>query len=59
MVFYIWVASFSSNYVTKILASNATIAAVLQAGTAPWGLAFDGKNMWMTNSSTGSLYRLK
>ena len=45
-----WLTSYCSNTVSKIKASDGTILGTYPAGNGPWNVAFDGNNVWVTNS---------
>jgi hypothetical protein len=63
----IWVGSTSSNTVTKLRASDGTCNGVpnppgfdvsacsVAVGTNPFGVAFDGANIWVTNISSATV----
>jgi len=43
----------SSNSVTKLRASDGTTLGTYTVGTYPWGICFDGTNIWVTVGSNG------
>jgi DNA-binding beta-propeller fold protein YncE len=47
-----WVANRGDGTVTKLQASNGAVLGTfsLNAGMAPYGVAFDGTNVWVTSS---------
>ncbi len=48
----IWVANYSDDTVTKLLASTGAVIGTYNVGTGPFAVAFDGQNIWVVN--TGS-----
>ena len=63
----IWVADNASNTVTKLRASDGICAGVanpsgsdvsarsVAVGSQPYGVAFDGANIWVTNYSSSTV----
>jgi DNA-binding beta-propeller fold protein YncE len=52
------VANAASNTVTKLAASNGAVLGTFGAGSGPFGLAFDGANIWVTNTDGNSVSKL-
>jgi hypothetical protein len=53
---YIWVTG--GNTVTR-LKKDGTQAGTFNVGSGPFGIAFDGANMWIPNNSSGSVTKLR
>ena len=52
-----WVANYGSNNVTE-LSSTGTVVGTYSVGNQPWGIAFDGTNMWVGNSGDGTVTKI-
>ena len=46
-------ANYGSNNVTKLNTSG-TVLGTFAVGPGPWGVAFDGANIWVTNYNLGN-----
>jgi len=56
----IWVASWGlGNGLTKIEPSSGTILGTYTVGKSPFGLAFDGGNIWVTNSADDTVSKVR
>ena len=57
---YIWVASWGlGNGLTKIEPSDGTILGTSIVGKSPFGLAFDGENIWVTNNADDTVSKVR
>jgi hypothetical protein len=66
----VWIANSGSNNVTKLRASDGALQGIFTAGIAPgaavqgvvgstpFGITFDGANIWVTNINVGSVSKL-
>ena len=45
-----WTANTGDDWVSKIVAATGVVAATIDVGDAPRGVAFDGTHIWVTNS---------
>ena len=54
----IWVTNYSSNNVTKLLASTGALVGTYAVGTNPFGVAFDGTNIWVVNIGSNNVTKL-
>jgi hypothetical protein len=52
------VANSNSNNVTKLRASDGANLGTFTVGNAPWGMAFDGGNIWVSASNTVTKLRV-
>jgi len=52
---HIWVAA--TNTVTKLRASDGANVGTFPVGSGPYGVAFDGANIWVTNNTPGTVTR--
>ncbi|HEX2916860.1 MAG TPA: hypothetical protein VH186_39240 [Chloroflexia bacterium] len=43
---------------TKFKASDSSVVGNYSVGTAPYGVAFDGTNIWVANSNSNTVSRL-
>jgi len=48
-----------ANVVYKIRASDNTLLGTYHTGLFPWGLAFDGANIWCTNQTDGTITKFR
>ena len=48
-----------NNNVTKLRASDGVVLGTFTVGSGPYGLAFDGANMWVANSSDNTVTELR
>ena len=55
----IWVSNLAGNNVTKLRASDGTVAGTFSVGTSPTGLAFDGANIWVANVEGNTVTKLR
>jgi YVTN family beta-propeller protein len=56
----IWVASWGvGNGLTKIRPSDGAILGVSTVGKSPFGLAFDGENIWVTNNADDTVSKVR
>lgn len=55
---YLWVADPVNNQIVKISPSNEALKIISTTGFSPQGLAFDGKNLWTIDVSSGKIYTL-
>jgi DNA-binding beta-propeller fold protein YncE len=53
-----WVANTTSNNVTKLRARDGANLGTFSVGSAPENLAFDGANMWVSNSASDTVSKL-
>jgi hypothetical protein len=54
----IWVANFSDNTVSKLLASTGAVIGTYATGSGPTGVCFDGLNIWISNFTDGTVTKL-
>jgi hypothetical protein len=54
----IWVPSFSSSSVVKLLASTGAVVGTYSVGSLPGGVAFDGTNIWVTSVGSNNVTRI-
>lgn len=48
-------ANLNSNTISKLRPSDGSLVATSNVGSVPWGLAFDGISMWVTNVGSNSV----
>src|ERR1022692_3776530 len=53
------VSQINPNQVAILKWYPANTATSFPAGRAPWGIAFDGSNMWVTNTSDNTVTKLR
>jgi DNA-binding beta-propeller fold protein YncE len=46
------------NNVTNLPASDGVVLGTFAVGTSPFGIAFDGANVWVTNSGSNTVSKL-
>jgi DNA-binding beta-propeller fold protein YncE len=44
--------------VTKVLASTGAVVGTYAVGSEPYGVAFDGTNIWVANSGSNSVTKI-
>src|SRR5260370_34355388 len=54
----IWVANYSDNSVSKLLASTGAALGKFSVGTSPIAVAFDGTNIWVANDFSRTVSKL-
>ena len=54
----IWVADYTENNVTKLVASTGAKVGAYSVGLNPQGVAFDGTNIWVVNSQSSTVTKL-
>ncbi len=47
-----------SSSVMKLRPSDGTLLGTFTAGTNPWGVAFDGANIWVTNNTSNNVNKM-
>jgi len=45
--------------VSKLRASDGTLLGTFKVGNTPYGMTFDGANMWVTNSGDNTVTKLR
>jgi DNA-binding beta-propeller fold protein YncE len=53
-----WVVKKTSNQVSKVGASDGVVLGTFDVGLSPVAVAFDGANIWVANSVSGTVSRL-
>ena len=53
-----WVANLSDNTVLKVRASDGAILGTFAVGSRPYGVAFDGTDIWVANQSSSTVTKL-
>ena len=56
---YMWTANYSNNTVSKIDVATGTVIATYPVGTNPFGIAFDGTNIWVTNNTSSTVTKIQ
>jgi DNA-binding beta-propeller fold protein YncE len=52
------VANETNNTVTKLRAADGANLGTFAAGTSPFGVAFDGANIWVANAGSNTVSKL-
>ena len=52
-------ANADSSNVTKLRASDGALLGTFTVGTTPYGVAFDGANIWVANSGSDNVTKLR
>jgi hypothetical protein len=54
-----WVTIHFGDSVTKLRASDGANLGSFPVGFRPWGAAFDGANLWVANTGTNNVTKLR
>ena len=55
---YLWNTDSISDKIYKLTTDGIIVANFTSPGTAPYGLTFDGTNLWLADSDTDMIYKL-
>ncbi len=55
----VWIANYATGYITKIRASDATVAGSYRWGLAPRAILFDGESLWFTLGSPQAIVKFR